>query len=149
MKIRDGSHDEKGLPAAAEEQATFNTRLPKRMKIAMQRAAELRGQTLSDFVLGSAYDRALQTISAETVLQLSERDSEAFARAVVETADGRRCRAHTIRGGSCATERMKWPAGSLAGSGCYPSRSRASLARAAINTKPPSDAPPWEPSATR
>ncbi len=86
MTIRDESYDEKGGPAAAEEQATFNTRLPKRMKNALQRAAELRGQTLSDFVLGSAYDRALQTIKAETILQLSERDSEAFARALTEAS---------------------------------------------------------------
>ncbi len=84
MDIGDEAHDEKGRHAAAEEQATFNTRLPKRMKNALQCTAELRGQTLSDFVLGSAYDRALQTISAETVLQLSERDSEAFARALAK-----------------------------------------------------------------
>jgi uncharacterized protein (DUF1778 family) len=74
----------KDSSAPAEEQATFNTRLPKRIKNALQRAAELRGQTLSEFVLGSAYDRALQTIAAETILQLSERDSEAFARALTE-----------------------------------------------------------------
>ena len=74
-------------PAAGPEgTTTFNARLPQRMKSAMQRAADLRGQTLSDFVLGSAYDRAIATISEENVLRLSQRDSEAFARALAEPA---------------------------------------------------------------
>ena len=69
-----------------ERTTTFNARLPQRMKSAMQRAADLRGQTLSEFVLGSAYDRAVATISDENVLRLSQRDSEAFARALAEPA---------------------------------------------------------------
>jgi uncharacterized protein (DUF1778 family) len=69
---------------SAEEQTTFNARLPKRMKNAFQRAAELRGQSLSEFVLGSAYERALETITAEGLLQLSARDSERFALAITE-----------------------------------------------------------------
>jgi len=67
-----------------EEATTFNARLPKRMKNALQRAADLRGQSLSDFVLGSAYDRAIATIASEDVIRLSERDSEAFARALLD-----------------------------------------------------------------
>jgi uncharacterized protein (DUF1778 family) len=77
--------------AAAETQPgqtrTFNARLPQRMKSAMQRAADLRGQTLSDFVLGSAYERAVATISEENVLRLSQRDYEAFANALLERAN--------------------------------------------------------------
>lgn len=69
---------------APSESTTFNARLPKRMKSTFQRAAELRGQTLSEFVLGSAYDRALATIAAENIVQLSARDSEAFALAITE-----------------------------------------------------------------
>jgi uncharacterized protein (DUF1778 family) len=67
-----------------EDSSTFNARLPKRIKNTLQRAADLRGQTLSDFVLGSAYDRAVATISEEQVIRLSERDSEAIARALAE-----------------------------------------------------------------
>ena len=70
--------------SSAEEQTTFNARLSKRMKNTFLRAAELRGQTLSEFVLGSAYDRALETIAAENVLQLSARDSERFALAIAQ-----------------------------------------------------------------
>ena len=69
----------------AHERATFNARLTKRMKTTLQRAADLRGQSLSDFILASAYDRALETIEAESVVKLSERDSETFARALLET----------------------------------------------------------------
>jgi len=69
-----------------EEQTTFNARLPKRMKNTLERAAELRGQSLTEFILGSAYERAVQTIASENVLQLSERDSSAFASALAGTA---------------------------------------------------------------
>jgi uncharacterized protein (DUF1778 family) len=50
----------------------------------LQRAADIRHQTLTEFVLGSAYDRAMTTILDDTVLRLSERDGEAFASALSE-----------------------------------------------------------------
>lgn len=52
------------------------------MKKVFQRAADLRHQTLSEFVLSAAYDRALTTIGDETIIRLSTRDSEVFARAL-------------------------------------------------------------------
>jgi uncharacterized protein (DUF1778 family) len=67
-----------------EEASTFNARLPRRVKNALQRAADLRGQSLSDFVLGAAYERAVATISAEQVLSLSAADSIRFAEALIE-----------------------------------------------------------------
>jgi uncharacterized protein (DUF1778 family) len=79
-KIRAADRDVSGKAGVT----TFNARLPKPIKYTLQRAADLRGQTLSEFVLASAYDRAVETISSETVLRLSERDSEAFARAILE-----------------------------------------------------------------
>lgn len=69
-----------------ETLTTFNARLPKRVKNTIERAADLRGQSLSDFVLGSTYDRAIETISAEDVIRLSARDSKAFACAMIEPA---------------------------------------------------------------
>ena len=66
------------------EAATFNARLPMHMKKVFQRAADIRHQTLTEFVLGSAYDRAMNTILDDTVLRLSERDGEAFASALSE-----------------------------------------------------------------
>jgi uncharacterized protein (DUF1778 family) len=67
---------------ARPEAATFNARLPMPMKKVFQRAADIRHQTLTEFVLGSAYDRAMTTILDDTVLRLSERDGEAFASAL-------------------------------------------------------------------
>jgi uncharacterized protein (DUF1778 family) len=61
-----------------------NARLPMHMKKVFQRAADIRHQTLTEFVLGSAYDRAMATILDDTVLRLSERDGEAFASALSE-----------------------------------------------------------------
>ena len=69
---------------ARPEAATFNARLPMHMKKVFQRAADIRHQTLTEFVLGSAYDHAMTTILDDTVLRLSERDGEAFASALSE-----------------------------------------------------------------
>jgi hypothetical protein len=44
------------------EAATFNAHLPMHMKKVLQRAADIRHQTLTEFVLGSAYDRAMTTL---------------------------------------------------------------------------------------
>src|SRR5450631_4100939 len=66
------------------EAATFNARLPMHLKKVLQRAADIRHETLTEFVLGSAYDRALTTILDDTVLRLSERDGEPFASALSE-----------------------------------------------------------------
>jgi uncharacterized protein (DUF1778 family) len=68
-------------PQPAE--ATFSARLPRSTKNVLQRAAELRGQSLSDFVLGTAYERAVATIHSREVIELSARDSEAFAAALL------------------------------------------------------------------
>jgi uncharacterized protein (DUF1778 family) len=69
-------------PTPEPESTTFNARLPVHMKKVFQHAADLRHQTLSEFVLGAAYDRALITINDETVIRLSARDSETFALAL-------------------------------------------------------------------
>jgi uncharacterized protein (DUF1778 family) len=66
------------------EAATFNARLPMHMKKVLQRASDIRHQTLTEFVLGSAYDRAMTTILDDTVLRLSERDGEEFASTLSE-----------------------------------------------------------------
>jgi len=63
--------------------ATFSARVPKSTKNVLERAAELSGQTLSDFVLGTAYERALITIKSRELIELSARDSEAFANALL------------------------------------------------------------------
>ncbi len=70
-------------PRGPVAEVTFSARLPRSTKTVLQRAAELQGQSLSDFVLGTAYERAVATIHSREVIELSARDSEAFAAALL------------------------------------------------------------------
>lgn len=65
-----------------DNRATFNARLAPEMKAHLQRAADMRGQTLTDFVLGAAYERATATIEESHIIRLTERDAAIFAAAL-------------------------------------------------------------------
>lgn len=52
-------------------------------KGAIQRAAEIEGRSLSDFVVEYAYEAAREVIRTHEVLTLSPRDSRAFVEAVL------------------------------------------------------------------
>lgn len=69
-------------PSERDNRATFNARLTPEVKALLQRAADLRGQTLTDFVVGAAYDRATATIEETNILRLTDRDAETFATAL-------------------------------------------------------------------
>ncbi|MGI8553879.1 MAG: DUF1778 domain-containing protein [Dehalococcoidia bacterium] len=77
----------------ASEQATKRPRKPERLearvtteqKRLLERAAALSGQTLSDFLVGSAQREAEQTIRDYEVIKLTERDSRAFMEALLAT----------------------------------------------------------------
>ena len=56
----------------------FDARLNENQKLLIQRAADLEGRTLTDFVLHSAELAAERTIQERTMLLLSVKDSEAF-----------------------------------------------------------------------
>src|SRR5712691_3418407 len=45
----------------------------------LQRAAEIRGQTLTEFVVSAARDAAIRAIVDQEVIEFSLRDSRAFA----------------------------------------------------------------------
>jgi uncharacterized protein (DUF1778 family) len=60
----------------------FNARINLDQKELIQRAADLRGITLTDFVLQAAHDRALETIERESVLKLALGDALAFHAAI-------------------------------------------------------------------
>jgi uncharacterized protein (DUF1778 family) len=63
-----------------------------------RQAAELRGVTLTDFVVNSAYEAALKTIAAERVLEMSRRDQHVFVEALLRpTAPNKRLRAAARR----------------------------------------------------
>lgn len=49
----------------------------------LQRAAAIRGTSLTEFVLSAAQDAAVRTIRDHEVITLSERDSRAFIEALL------------------------------------------------------------------
>lgn len=64
------------------KQERFNARLSEDQKAILQRAADLKGVSLSDFVLGCAHDEALRIIEAHDMIRLSRRDSISFLTAL-------------------------------------------------------------------
>jgi uncharacterized protein (DUF1778 family) len=66
-----------------EEQARFDTRLPKKQKELLEKAARLGGyRSLTDFVLNTAQERAVEIIKKREQVISSERDSKIFFEAV-------------------------------------------------------------------
>jgi uncharacterized protein (DUF1778 family) len=50
----------------------------------LQRAAEIRGQTLTEFVVAAAQEAATRAIVDQEVIELSVRDSRAFAEGMLD-----------------------------------------------------------------
>lgn len=61
----------------------FDARLNEEQKILIQRAADLQGRTMTDFVLHSAEMAAEKTIHERALLVLTVRESETFVRAIL------------------------------------------------------------------
>lgn len=57
--------------------------IPRDQKALFQRAAELQGRTLTDFVIASVHDAAVRVIEETQTIRLSARDSRAFAEALL------------------------------------------------------------------
>ncbi len=71
--------------AAAETSAKderLEARITSEKKEILQRAAAIKGVSLSDFVVATAYDEAARTIEAHEVIRLSLRDSALFLKAL-------------------------------------------------------------------
>lgn len=66
-----------------EKHDRFSARLSTVQKELLQRAADIEGRTLTDFVLAHAQDAAQRTIKEQAILRLSERDSRAFVQALL------------------------------------------------------------------
>jgi uncharacterized protein (DUF1778 family) len=54
----------------------FEARLTRRQKDLLRRAAELRGQSLTDFVLTTAQEAAERAVQSALVIELSLRDQQ-------------------------------------------------------------------------
>jgi uncharacterized protein (DUF1778 family) len=61
----------------------LEARVAPELKRLFQRAADLQGITLSDFCISSLRQAALRTVHEHDLLRLSERDSAAFASALL------------------------------------------------------------------
>ncbi len=71
-------------PAKTER---FEARMTPEQKARLERAAELAGRSITDFVLGSADAEARRLLLAEQTLELNDRDSAIFAAAILEAPE--------------------------------------------------------------
>jgi uncharacterized protein (DUF1778 family) len=67
----------------------FDARLNEGQKSLIQRAADLQGRTMTDFVLHSAEAAAQRAIERHSMLILTARETEAFADAILSPAPPR------------------------------------------------------------
>ena len=65
----------------------FDARLNEQQKLLIQRAADLEGRTMTDFVLNSAETAAKRTIEGRAMLILSARETQAFVEAILSPAE--------------------------------------------------------------
>jgi uncharacterized protein (DUF1778 family) len=72
----------------------FDARLNEEQKVLIQKAADLEGRTMTDFVLHSAETAAGRTIEERAMLILSARETEAFVDAILHPAEP----GHVLRG---------------------------------------------------
>ena len=73
--------------APAAKTYRFDARLKKAQKLLIQKAADLEGRSLTDFVLHSAELAAQRTIEQRAMLVLSLRDTEVFVKAILHPAE--------------------------------------------------------------
>jgi uncharacterized protein (DUF1778 family) len=64
----------------------FDARLNEEQKLLIQRAADIEGRTMTDFVLRSAEMAAERTIKQRALLALTARETEAFVDAILKPA---------------------------------------------------------------
>lgn len=72
-----------GMTSASNRTARVGTRVPAHVKALLQRAADLSGRSLTDFIIASAQASAEETIRQHTVVQLSAEDSRRLAQALL------------------------------------------------------------------
>jgi uncharacterized protein (DUF1778 family) len=65
----------------------FDARIDEDQKLLIQRAADLEGRTMTDFVLHSAKVAAERTIQERAMMILSARDTEVFVAAMLKPAE--------------------------------------------------------------
>ena len=71
------------MPATASRTERIEARLRPIQKERIERAAELRGMSVSDFMVQHAESAAKQVMEEERAWKLSERDQRAFVKALL------------------------------------------------------------------
>jgi uncharacterized protein (DUF1778 family) len=69
---------------AKTRSARIEARLSSDAKVVIQRAADISGRSISDFVVSSALEAARETIREHEVIVLSARDSITFVEALLD-----------------------------------------------------------------
>jgi uncharacterized protein (DUF1778 family) len=70
-------------PSSKTRDERLEARISRDQKAMFQRAAELQGRTLTDFVIASVHDAAVRTIEDMRTIALDAEESRAFAEAVL------------------------------------------------------------------
>lgn len=68
---------------SAEQTSRLEARLPASVYATLKRAAELKGRSLSDFVVSAAHDAAQRAIEEDSIIRLSADDQRRFAEALI------------------------------------------------------------------
>jgi uncharacterized protein (DUF1778 family) len=69
---------------AANPTSRLEARLPAQVYATLKRAAQLKGRSLTDFVVGAAHDAAQRAIAEENLIRLSAEDQRRFAEALID-----------------------------------------------------------------
>lgn len=75
---RDASRTARQLKASR-----FEARLSEDVKGLLQQAADLRGETLTDFVLSASREKAVETLQEAQLVRLTSEDQKRFAEALL------------------------------------------------------------------
>lgn len=76
-------HDMSAKTTAKTRDERLEARVSRDQKALFQRAAELQGRTLTDFVIACVHDAAVRVIEETQTIRLSDADSRAFAEALL------------------------------------------------------------------
>jgi uncharacterized protein (DUF1778 family) len=71
------------MPDGSTRTARIEARISPEALIAVKRAAELQGRSVSDFIVSAAQEAAHRTIEEAQIIRLSVEDQRAFAEAIV------------------------------------------------------------------
>lgn len=95
-----GDRENRMATTAQLRQERLEARITKSQKRLFEKAATLKGTSVSQFVIASAQEAAVRTLEGQQILKLGRRDQELFVRALLSpTSPGKRLRAAVARHG--------------------------------------------------